>query len=81
MSKLIKEDGGPATLATVSGMGNVVAPQGGANVDFYNPAKQGSGDVFVGSKKKKKRKKVKDFMTFVSTLPGVKIVKTDKPSS
>ena len=81
MSKLIKEDGGPATLATVSGMGNVVAPQGGTNADFYNPAKQGSGDVFSGPKKGKKGKKVKDFMTFISTLPGVKIVKTDKPAS
>lgn len=77
MSKLIKEDGGPATLATVSGMGNVVAPQGGTNADFYNPSKQGSGDSFGGSKKKK-RKKVKDFTTFVSTLPGVKVVKSDK---
>jgi hypothetical protein len=74
MSKLIKEDGGPATLATVSGMGNVVAPQGGTNADFYNPENQGSGDVF-SPRKKKKGKKVKDFLSFISTLPGVSVVK------
>jgi hypothetical protein len=76
MSKLIKEDGGPATLATVSGMGNVVAPQGGTNADFYNSSNKGSGDIFSkNDKKNKKKKKVKDFMSFISTLPGVKVVK------
>jgi hypothetical protein len=69
-----------ATLNTVSGMGPVTPPQGpGTNANFYDVAKQGSGDKFtslnVGTpaaqtddKKKKKKRTIQTFMDFAKAM-------------
>jgi hypothetical protein len=48
---LSESEGAFATLNTTSGMGAVTPPQGpGTNQNFYDPAKQGSGDKFPSLK-------------------------------
>jgi hypothetical protein len=72
--------GAMATLNTTPGMGPVTPPQGpGTNANFYDVAKQGSGDKFdsltVGTpaaqnddKKKKKKRTIQTFMDFAKAM-------------
>ena len=72
--------GAMATLNTTPGMGPVTPPQGpGTNANFYDVAKQGSGDKFdsltVGTpaaqnddKKKKKKRTIQTFMDFSKAM-------------
>lgn len=72
--------GAMASLDSTPGMGPVTPPQGpGTNANFYDVAKQGSGDKFtsltVGTpaaqnddKKKKKKRTIQTFMDFSKAM-------------
>lgn len=75
--------GGLSSLGSTPGMGPVTPPQGpGTNANFYNPAKQGSGDKFdtltVGtpaaqySRKKKKTGKSMSLQSFSDFVKKMK---------
>ena len=76
--------GGLSSLNTTPGMGPVTPPQGpGTNANFYNPAKQGSGDKFTSitvgtpaaqysNKKKKKPGKSMTLQNFSDFMKAMK---------
>jgi hypothetical protein len=75
-----ESEGGMASLNTTPGMGAVTPPTGpGTNANFYNAAKQGSGDKFtsltVGTPsaqnkkgKKTKSRTIQNFSDFVKSM-------------